>query len=66
MPQRFECELFADYFQFYLQDENASSDELSNLWTQEAVNRLLTVGPGRMGRHGSQHDSPRGHRSQRA
>jgi len=44
--QRFN--LFADYFQFYLQDEAASGD-LSAAWTEEAVARLLAVAPGTVG-----------------
>jgi len=40
--------LFADYFQFYLQDEAAEGD-LSECWTEEAVNRLLAVAPGAVG-----------------
>ncbi len=48
MAQRFEFKLFADYFQFYLQDERASGD-LSESWTQEAVDRLLATAPGTIG-----------------
>ena len=48
MMRRFEYTLFADYFQFYLQDESAGGD-LSNSWTQEAVDRLLAVAPGTLG-----------------
>ena len=40
--------LFADYFQFYLQDESAAGD-LSESWTNEAVARLLAVAPGTIG-----------------
>lgn len=40
--------LFADYFQFYLQDEAANGD-LSDAWTEEAVARLLAVAPGAVG-----------------
>lgn len=40
--------LFADYFQFYLQDEAIDSD-LSDSWTDEAVTRLLAVAPGAVG-----------------
>ena len=40
--------LFADYFQFYLQDEAASGD-LSDSWSQEAVDRLLALAPGTIG-----------------
>ncbi len=48
MVRRFEYELVADYYQFYLQDEGATGD-LSNSWTQEAVDRLLAVAPGTIG-----------------
>jgi hypothetical protein len=40
--------LFADYFQFYLQDESAEGD-LSDYWTEEATDRLLAVAPGAVG-----------------
>lgn len=40
--------LFADYFQFYLQDEAASGD-LSQSWDEEATGRLLAVAPGTIG-----------------
>lgn len=40
--------LFADYFQFYLQDEPVDGN-LSDAWTEEAVARLLAVGPGVVG-----------------
>lgn len=46
--QRFEYKLFADYYQFYLQDQTAAGD-LSESWTQEAVARLLAVAPGTIG-----------------
>jgi hypothetical protein len=48
MSQRFEFKLFADYYQFYLQDESVSGD-LSESWTQDAVDRLLAVAPGKIG-----------------
>jgi hypothetical protein len=48
MTRRFEYKLFADYFQFYLQDESAPGD-LSASWTQEAVDRLLAVALGTIG-----------------
>lgn len=47
MPE-FHYELFADYFQFYLQDEQAKGD-LSNSWTSEAVERELALAPGTIG-----------------
>ena len=43
-----ELTLFADYFQFYLQDESADGN-LSNSWTEEATARLLAVAPGVIG-----------------
>lgn len=46
--QRRDLELFADYHQFYLQDEPASGD-LSDAWTDEAVERLLALAPGTVG-----------------
>jgi hypothetical protein len=46
--QVLNLELFADYFQFYLQDESAKGD-LSDSWGPEAVDRLLAVAPGTVG-----------------
>jgi hypothetical protein len=46
--KRFELKIFADYFQFYLQDETAKGD-LSESWTAEAVNRHLAIAPGTIG-----------------
>jgi hypothetical protein len=48
MSRRFEFSLFADYFQFYLQDESVKGD-LSESWIQEAVDRLLAIAPGMIG-----------------
>jgi hypothetical protein len=45
---RYDFNLFADYCQFYLQDEPAIGD-LSECWSQEAADRLLAVGPGVVG-----------------
>ena|SRR5687768_15475919 len=45
---RHTFKLFADYFQFYLQDESVSGD-LSKSWTREAVGRLLALAPGTIG-----------------
>jgi len=39
-----QFELFADYHQFYLQDETAKGD-LSDSWTQQATDDLLAVAP---------------------
>src|SRR5258707_278824 len=43
-----ELSLFADYFQFYIQDEAALGD-LSQSWSEEAVSRLLAIAPGTIG-----------------
>jgi hypothetical protein len=40
--------LFADYFQFYIQDEPADGN-LSKSWSDAAVERLLAVAPGVVG-----------------
>ena len=37
--------LFADYYQFYLQDETMGED-WSDAWNQEATDRMLAVAPG--------------------
>jgi hypothetical protein len=43
--REFEFELFADYHQFYLQDDDRLKGDLSDAWTQEATDRLLAVAP---------------------
>ena len=43
--QKFQTKLFADYFQFYLQDETIPEID-PDLWTKEAVDRLLAVSAG--------------------
>jgi hypothetical protein len=48
MAQRQESTIFADYFQFYIQDEQAPGD-LSESWTPDAVERLLAIAPGCVG-----------------
>jgi hypothetical protein len=45
---RYELTLFADYHQFYIQDENVDGN-LSDAWSREAVDRLLAVAPGTVG-----------------
>lgn len=45
MPRTFQYEIFADYNQFYLQDDNQSFGDLSEAWTQVATDRLLAVAP---------------------
>jgi len=44
----FELSLFADCFQFYIQDEAATGD-LSQAWNEEATDRLLAIAPGTVG-----------------
>jgi hypothetical protein len=44
----FELSLFADYFQFYIQDEAATGD-LSRSWDEEATARMLAIAPGTIG-----------------
>lgn len=46
--QRHHFDLFADYFQFYLQDEPAEGN-LADSWTQEATDRLLAISDGTIG-----------------
>lgn len=38
-----ETELFADYFQFYLQDDDHSKENLEDCWDEMAINRLLAI-----------------------
>ncbi len=45
---KLELTLFADYFQFYLQDEDAPGD-LSESWTPQAIADLLAIAPGTIG-----------------
>jgi hypothetical protein len=45
---RYDLKLFADYYQFYIQDETADGS-LSEAWTDEAVGRLLALAPGTVG-----------------
>lgn len=44
----YSFELFADYYQFYLRDEQAEGD-LSPRWTEEATRRFLATAPGTIG-----------------
>jgi hypothetical protein len=48
MALKLHFELFADYHQFYLQDELVKGD-LSESWTPDATSRLLAVAPGTIG-----------------
>ncbi|MBL8168224.1 MAG: hypothetical protein JNJ50_08730 [Acidobacteria bacterium] len=45
---QYKYEIFADYFQFYLQDEDVDGN-LSDSWTKEAVDNLLALAPGTIG-----------------
>src|SRR5258707_13388220 len=45
---RQELEIFADYFQFYLQDDEQLGD-LSDAWTEDAIKRMFAIGPGVVG-----------------
>jgi hypothetical protein len=40
---RIELTIFADYHQFYIQDDDDRFGDLSQAWTEEAVNKLLAV-----------------------
>lgn len=46
--QTLHFRIFADYCQFYIQDEDAQGD-LSSSWTEEAVAQLLALAPGTIG-----------------
>ena len=41
----FQYDIFADYHQFYLQDDDQSWGDLSEAWTEAATERLLAVAP---------------------
>ena len=45
LKEKYEFEIFADYRQFYLQDENADFDSSEN-WTEQSTKDLLLVTPG--------------------
>lgn len=45
MIKPYNFDLFADYFQLCLQDENAEAD-LSEIWTEEAIDQKLALAPG--------------------
>ena len=46
--QSHKLEIFADYFQFYLQDESAEGD-LGDAWDDDAVKRMFAVATGMVG-----------------
>ena len=39
----YQLELFADYFQFYFQDDNPDYGDLSEAWTEDATNQLMAI-----------------------
>ena len=41
--QAIELTIFADYHQFYLQDDDERFGDLSNAWTSEAPERLMAI-----------------------
>ena len=41
--QELSLMLFADYRQFYLQDDDARFGDLSDAWTQEATEKLIAI-----------------------
>jgi hypothetical protein len=41
--------ILADYYQFYIQDDDVTFGDLSDAWTPEAVSRLLAVAPHTVG-----------------
>jgi len=47
--QKFEFELFADYYQFYIQDDDEALGDLSDSWTKEATENLIAVSDGVIG-----------------
>lgn len=48
MKRTLTFQIFADYYQFYLQDEPVQGN-LGDSWTEEAVERLLAIAPGTVG-----------------
>ncbi len=46
--QKYQFELFADYYYFYLQDQNATGD-LSESWTNDACKKMLAIAPSIIG-----------------
>jgi hypothetical protein len=48
LKEKYEFELFADHYQFYLQDEQADGD-LSNSWTEQAIKDSFALALGTIG-----------------
>ena len=49
MLSKHELEVFADYNQFYLQDDDSRCGDLSDSWTEEATAQLLALAPRTVG-----------------
>jgi hypothetical protein len=47
--QTYALRLFADYFQFYLQDDELDVGDMSEAWTHDATSRMLAVVPRAVG-----------------
>ncbi|MBN2375205.1 MAG: hypothetical protein JXD22_02300 [Sedimentisphaerales bacterium] len=47
--KQYSFKIFADYHQFYLQDDDQNKGDLSEAWSQEAVDRLLAIAPNVVG-----------------
>jgi hypothetical protein len=43
--EKYDLNLFADYYQFYLQDDDIGKGIKGEHWTQQAVDMLLAVSP---------------------
>ena len=41
--QQIQLSLFADYYQFYIQDDDESVGDLSEAWTKEATDKLIAA-----------------------
>lgn len=46
--KKYNFNLFADYFQFYIQDEQADCD-LSEVWNDESTKNMVALAPGLIG-----------------
>ncbi|MEO0801487.1 MAG: hypothetical protein AAFY57_04325 [Cyanobacteria bacterium J06642_2] len=42
--QTLKLNLFADYFQFYIQDDNEIFGDLSDAWSDDAVENFMAIG----------------------
>lgn len=46
---KYRFTIFADYYQFYIQDDDMQYGDLSDAWTAEAVDRRLAIAPHTIG-----------------